>query len=359
MTELAHELLQIALQRKTELSRIPSASEWQQLYKVSEDHSIIGLMFGGIERLPKNQLPPMDLLMDWLGQTEYQKSEKDIFDGVLAEFIEFMTSEDIPYVVFKGSAVAAMYPNPQLRTIGDVDFYVPPVAFERCVDTLEQKLNVSILKSDVDKHYSFDWKELHFEMHYQMETFGCDKHQEYFNHLIDSYLGEINCFVDIKGHALPILKPTLDLILVYKHWMNHYIGEGVGLRQTTDLAVLVAAYQDKIDISELRSYLHGIGYLNGFDAMLALVDRYYDVKWPDYGSLKSSDYRYADRMMAEIMQNGNFGRSGYKYKDGSKKRAETTLRFFRHCAQCFWLAPKDILCTVPKRIAISLKAHRE
>jgi hypothetical protein len=108
----------------------------------------------------------------------------------------------------------------------------------------------------------------------------------------------------------------------------------------------------------LREHLQNIGYLKAFDAMVALVGRYYNVSWDAYRDfLSSKDFRMADMLMADIMKNGNFGRMDYKHRSGWKKRMETTYRFFANCMKYFCLAPWEIMCLVPKRVCISLRAH--
>ena len=39
---------------------------------------------------------------------------------------KLMTENGIPYCIIKGAASSFRYPDPLLRTMGDVDFYVPP-----------------------------------------------------------------------------------------------------------------------------------------------------------------------------------------------------------------------------------------
>lgn len=382
------ELLQVALGCRKELSRVPTDKEWAELFQFAEEHSVIGLMFAGVERLPKPQLPDMDLLMDWLGQTEYLKSQKDVHDEVICEFAQLMEREGITYVVFKGLAAASKYRTfsnhsehsepfrtsevrdlSNLRTLGDIDFYVAQKDFDRCVEVIEREWGEMQEKDRKDKHFAFDRKGIRMEMHYSIETFGRQKHQQYFDALVEQYVSLGNASFEVAGVQVPMLQPMMDLIVVMKHWFNHLLGEGVGLRQTTDLAVLIGAYRKRIDVRALKEHLRNIGYLRAMDAVVALVERYYGIEWPEYwNSGESLEFRgerlghetalhYADKLMADVMRNGNFGRSDYKHKDGWRKRLETTTRFFSHCWRYYKLAPKDIRCLVPKRIAISLRAH--
>lgn len=359
------ELLQVALGTRSALSRTPSRTEWEELFSAAKGHVIMGLCFAGIEKLPKEQMPDKDLLIHWFGLATLQKNLKRKYDAVMAEFAALLQQAQIRFVVFKGLAVAAKYPVPELRTMGDIDFYVPPTDFHRAVEYIESTLCQIEEKDYIDKHFAFTWKGIRFEMHYQMETFGYDKHQAYYSRWMDDAMASGTCCFDALGTPVPMLPPEADLVHVFKHWMNHLIGEGIGLRQTTDIAVLTGAYRQHIDVGPLKQHLSRIGYLRAFDAVVLMVEKYYAIPWPEYwedrymtGSLpRSVASRFADRLMNDVLRNGNFGRSAYKYKTGLAKRLETTFRFFNHCVRYYRLAPKDILHKVPKQIAISLKAH--
>lgn len=359
------ELLQVALGVRNTLSRTPSRTEWEELFSTAKGHVIIGLCFAGIEKLPKEQLPGKDLLIQWFGLATLHKNQKRTYDAVMAEFATLLHQAKIRFVVFKGLAAAAKYPVPALRTMGDIDFYVPPADFRRAVEYIEANLCKIEEKDCIDKHFAFTWKGIRFEMHYQMETFGYDRHQSYYNQWIDDAIAKDIHFFDVQATQVPMLPPEADLVHVFKHWMNHLIGEGIGLRQTTDIAVLTGAYRQSIDIETLKLHLSRIGYLRAFDAAVLLVEKYYAIPWPEYweerymtASLpRNVASRFADKLMKDILENGNFGRSAYKYKTGLAKRLETSFRFFSHCIRYYRLAPKDILYKIPKQIAISLKAH--
>ncbi len=299
-------------------------------------------------------------LMQFAEMQMQHRAQKLHFDNVLAEVVLLLQKENIDFVVFKGPAVASQYSCPSARTMGDIDFYVPDWDYNRALALFENTLGVTVERCDVDKHDSFSYKGIRFEMHYQMETFGAGKHQRYFSALVDKEIkdGRLGHFCVSTGVQVPMLSPEVDLILVFKHMFNHLIGEGVGLRQVTDVAVLIRAYAPTLNISALREHLQNIGYLKAFDAMVALVGRYYNVSWDAYGDyLSSKDFRMADMLMADIMKNGNFGRMDYKHRSGWKKRMETTCRFFANCMKYFCLAPWEIMCLVPKRVCISLRAH--
>lgn len=303
-----------------------------------------------------------ETVMRLMQQTMAHRQTMQRFEDAVGRFARLMKENGIAYVVFKGLAVARLYPEPFVRTMGDVDFYVPQRDFLRAVDVIERGLHVEMDKEDVDKHYSFDWQGIRFEMHYQIETFGNRRHQRRFNRMIDEAMAEHTdsftvCDSDGNATEVCVLPPTEDLIVVFKHWFNHLLVEGVGLRQTLDLVVLLNAYRDKMNVGRLMTALDGIGYMKAFMAMLAMMKQYFGMDWTD--SFFVSDRRdelYAGKLMATVMESGNFGRKAYRnHTEGKKKSMETATRALRHCVTFLRLAPKDIIYLIPRRIGITLK----
>ena len=303
-----------------------------------------------------------EIVMRLMQQTMAHRQNQRRFEDAVGRFARLMKENSIAYVVFKGLAVARYYPEPFVRTMGDVDFYVPQRDFLRAVDVIERGLHVVVDKEEVDKHYSFDWQGIRFEIHYQIETFGNCRHQRRFNRMIDEAMAEHTdsftlCDSDGNETEVSVLPPTEDLIVVFKHWFNHLLVEGVGLRQTLDLAVLLTAYRDKINVARLMTTLDGIGYMKAFRAMLAMMMRYLGLDWFDnFFVYNRCDERYADKLMAAVMESGNFGRKAYRnHTEGKKKSMETATRALRHCVTFLRLAPKDIISLIPRRIGITLK----
>lgn len=303
-----------------------------------------------------------EAVMRLMQQTMTNRQTMKRFENAVGCFARLMEENGIAYVVFKGLAVARYYPEPFVRTMGDVDFYVPHRDFLRAVEVIERGLHVEMDKEDVDKHYSFNWQGIRFEMHYQIETFGSSRHQRYFDRMIDEAMAKytdsfIVCDSDGNETEVFVLPPMEDLIAVFKHWFNHLLVEGVGLRQTLDLLVLLNAYQDKIDFLLLQKHMKAIGYWKAFKAMVAMMEQRFGFLCANsYCHLVSTDYTYGDMLLREVLSSGNFGRKAYKsHSQGRKKSMETAIKALCHCVKFFWLAPKDIICLVPRRIGITLK----
>lgn len=344
-----------------------SVAGLKAVMRLAQEHAVTGLVANAAVR---NRIVIAggaaegrgEAVMRLMQQTMVHRQGMQQFEDAVGRFARLMKENGIAYVVFKGLAVARHYPEPFVRTMGDVDFYVPQRDFLRAVEVIEHGLHVVVDKEDVDKHYSFDWQGIRFEMHYQIETFGNCRHQRCFNRMIDEAMAEHTdsfwvCGSDGNETEVGVLPPTEDIIVVFKHWFNHLLVEGVGLRQTLDLAVLLNACRDKINVGRLMKALDGIGYMKAFRAMLAMMKRFFGLEWLDSNFvLGCRDERYADKLMAVVMESGNFGRKAYRnHTTGKKKSMETATRALRHCVTFLRLAPKDIICLIPRRIGITLK----
>ena len=282
------------------------------------------------------------------------------FSHLLHELASLFRRHGIRYAVFKGYAVALHYPQPFLRTMGDVDFYVVPQDFERAQRIIEQEWNLTIERDDLDKHDSFSLHGVRFEMHRSIETFGKARAQKVFDAWIESVVSKSFSAIAIGDEQLSVLPPLADVVVVFKHLFNHLLVEGVGLRQVADLAVLLNEYEADIDKRALRDMLHKLGYLRAFDAMVAVLHRYFDLTCAyAYAPLTEKNMLYAGKIYRMIMDSGNFGRKAYAHHTVSyMKSIETAYRAFRHCLFAFKLIPSEMMAFIPRRIGITIQKYR-
>ena len=71
VSKLFAELIKVALGNENELSKNPTVDEWYIIYKEASNQAILGVLFQGVQKLPKGQWPPQELLFEWIGMAEY------------------------------------------------------------------------------------------------------------------------------------------------------------------------------------------------------------------------------------------------------------------------------------------------
>ena len=332
-----------------------SKIDWQELLSFAKKQTIIGIYWQGIQRLGDvANKPSEDDVMDWMGEYTKIVRRNTKTDDAVAWLANFMHSNDIGFFVFKGQTVASYYPTPEIRTSGDVDFYVFKKDWDRAKSLLEKE--VAITDNHSGQHLEFSKDGVPFEMHYHTAVFASGNKQRYWDELIDSYFEEVLDHVAINGVEVPTLPPTLNVIYLFVHIYHHFLKEGIALRQFIDWMMFFAAKHEEIVVSELTAKLERLGLLRAFKAFGAILTEILgmDKNFFPY-SLTDSDKKYVEKIMSIVLRYGNFGKYGRKEQQGGWKHSmETGLRSLRHIFQFFWLSPAENLLWLPKLIKQSV-----
>ena len=336
-----------------------SKIDWQELLSFAKKQTIIGIYWQGIQRLGDvANKPSEDDVMDWMGEYTKIVRRNTKTDDAVAWLAKFMRSNNIGFFVFKGQTVASYYPTPEMRTSGDVDFYIFKKDWVRAKSLLEK--DVKMTDDHSGQHWEFTKDGIPFEMHYHTAVFAIGSRQRYWDELIDSYFDDILDHVEIDGVGVPTLPPTLNSIYLFVHIYHHFLKEGIALRQFIDWMMFFEAKHKEIVLPELTAKLDKLGLLSAFKAFGAVLTEVLgmDASCFPY-SLTESDKRYVDKIMTIVLRYGNFGKYGRKEQQGGWKHSiETGMRTVRHITQFFWLSPSENLLWIPKLTIRSIIKNR-
>ena len=210
-----------------------------------------------------------------------------------------MKNAGIPCTVLKGFASALYYPDPLMRSMGDVDFLVDTDDFEEASKALIENGYESNGKNH-DVHDVFLGNVCRCEMHFQPsgipEGKAGVKVRKYLSGLLENSqkvqteLGEITV-PSVFHHGLIILL----------HMCHHLTGDGLGLRHLCDWAVFL----NSIGEEKFEKTFKDIG-LWDFAKIMTFISCEYlglpDMKWS-----KDADKNLADYILIDIIIGGNFG----------------------------------------------------
>ncbi|MCH4147446.1 MAG: nucleotidyltransferase family protein [Prevotella sp.] len=357
ITDEFFRLLCNALWHEGEVVRYLDVDEFNALFALAKQQTVPALLADSLVR--NNVRINDDCTM--LAMSAILKNQRKVrkINKNLAKVASILNEAEIHYVVFKGQISASHYLNPELRTTGDVDFYVIPPDFSRAEQLLEEKLGVKINEDKVDKHFDFNYEGIRYEMHYKIETFGFSRHQKCFNQLIDKEIFENPCSVCINQIDVKTLSPIAEIISTFKHLFNHLLVEGVGLRQLCDLAILLHTYYNKYDRNYLKNLLIRIGYYRAFLAVGAFLIEDLGLPKDEYPfAISYKYYSWSNKLKEDVLKGGNFGKNVRKAgKEGKAKSMQTASIAMKHCLRYFPLAPIDIAFLIPKRMGISLSKY--
>ena len=305
------ELIQIAFGYKRQLERQLSPEEWRDVYEQATKQAVVGTVFDGVQKLPKEQWPPQSVLFEWIGQTEQIRQQNRKVNAVLKELALLFNANGIRYAVVKGQIVGSYYSNPQLRQAGDIDYYVESSDFERAKQLIESTWDVSFEETEGHHHVEFEYKGILFEQHHTLIKLYDKEKNEYWERLMKETFKSM----EIEGVPVSVLSPTLHSLYIFLHLYHHLLELGVGLRQFCDWAAILHACKNEIDHQAIRKYLELLGIERAYRACGCLLIDYLGLPKVEFTyELKSSDKRYTMRILDVVMYRGNMGH--YNLKGG-------------------------------------------
>jgi len=284
----------------------PESVDWEKVYQLAEEQSVVGLVLAGIEH--SNVKPPQKLLLQWIGEVQIQEQRNKAMNQFIAELIEWLRKADIYALLLKGQGVAQCYENPLWRASGDVDLLLSTDNYEKAKKFLTPLADHVDSESKEVKHLGMTMGEWLVELHGTMHTSISRR----MNKGIDAvqndcfYGGNVRSWNN-GGTTVFLPSPDNDVIFVFTHILEHFFIEGVGLRQVCDWCRLLWTYRTELDLQLLESRIKKMGLLTVWKAFAALaVDKLGMPKeaMPFYDESFS---KKGQRVLARIMKSGNMG----------------------------------------------------
>ena len=63
-------ILQSVIGKTVQLSHTLSEKEWNEIFGLAKKEALVGIMFEGVERLPQEQWPPRNVVLQWAMMVE-------------------------------------------------------------------------------------------------------------------------------------------------------------------------------------------------------------------------------------------------------------------------------------------------
>ena len=237
-TNLLFELLQVALGRRERLSRVPSVREWEEVYENAWKQGVVGLLLSALERLPADFLPPLELKLQWIGETQIIEQQNRDMDWKCVELLGMLEKAGLRGSILKGQGIARLY-DEELRCrrqSGDIDVYVD-CGMEKAL-AFARSLGQEDISWDY-KHLHLDlWEETEVEMHYRVEVmYNWAKNgrlQRWFEEHKAQVQGSRFKVQGVQGDEITTPTVEFNVFYILLHIYRHFFEAGVGLRQIVD-----------------------------------------------------------------------------------------------------------------------------
>lgn len=300
--------------------RIDGNTEWQEVYRLATEQSVIGLILAGLEY--SDVKPPQALLLQLIGEVQMIEQRNKAMNAFIADLIEKLRKNDIYALLVKGQGIAQCYEKPLWRCSGDIDLFLDYDNYQKAKSFLmplassveeeyvrEKHLGMTILETSgtSDKGRADGWVvELHGHLYSGLSS---SVERELDQLQKDTfYGGQVRSWMNGQTQIF-LLKVENDAFYVFTHMLQHFYKEGVGLRQICDWCRLLFCYRGELDLRMLESRINRAGLMSEWKAFGTLAVDYLRMPveaMPFYSD--STKWKKKARLIMEfILKSGNMG----------------------------------------------------
>ena len=154
------------------------------------------------------------------------------------ELCRLLAAHDVKAVIVKGSAAAIYYPQPALRTMGDIDLVVLPEHYSRAKECLLEA-GYRLSGAEADRHIAFKKDGVMIELHHRFSYDDLNIEDYIHSGIQSAERGTV------EGHVFPILPRLANGLVLLAHMRSH-IRVGLGLRQMIDWMMYVERELDDV-----------------------------------------------------------------------------------------------------------------
>ena len=271
---------------------LPNNTDFYGLFELAKIHSVAGIVAAMSK---KHKFPmPAELSQKFDSYMMAAVSQSVTWDRLYKEVSEALAADNIRNIAVKGPVVKKYYPDPDLRTMGDIDLVVHKNDISRAHKVMEQ-LGFSICESNVDE-YKFERKHMYIELHEDLTSADFGTGVDYKTEM--QYI--FNC---VKNPESLIQELTDECHLVYLilHIANHLFNSGCGVRQILDVALTLKYHE--ININNVMEKFNNFKLTELAHAIFYLCNEWFGVKCENY-NIDSDLYEF---LSEHILVGGVFG----------------------------------------------------
>ena len=223
-------------------------ADWKELYRIAQKQALLGVLFHGIRRLPKELAPEQKLLMQWMAMAEQIRKQNIKLFQDSGKVCQNFENEGFANCILKGQGNALLYPDPYMRTPGDIDIYLSG-GRRKIMKYVDQVCPNQVMRYH---HVDFPVMKTAIEVHFTPSYMFCPIHNRRMQKWFEEVMGEqCNHRVSLPGGygKIHVPKVSFNVIYILSHLYRHIFTEGIGLRQLLDYYYVVCDFCKVYQIS--------------------------------------------------------------------------------------------------------------
>ena len=285
--------------------------DWAIVCEMSNRQAVTLAAFDAVT--PYKTYIPKEIYERWKTSAMSVLSSDFAVEQSQVELIQLLRKGEYPYVILKGMAASAYYPNPELRALGDVDFLIDPTKQAEIEELLLQS-GYKKSHGDHPNHVVFRKPKAHLEMHFEVSGVpygwqGDEVRAFLKNTVFEPRVREQN------GEEFCAPTDVMHGLILLLHMQHHMLGEGLGLRHLCDWATYVERTHALPFWGEtLLPFLKRIGLFVYASVMTKTCAVYLGSYCPEWA--KNADEKVCAEIMEDVLACGNFGQNDEQRSKG-------------------------------------------
>lgn len=275
---------------------------WDKIFNIAHKHSLSGVIYNMFKKQEKisnisKSLIAKEQVNYW---TQIQKSINNDYE--MKKVLETLSLKEIPHVLMKGYIIKNLYPDPDLRSMGDIDFLVKEEDIDKVHEVLVTLLGYEHLKT-VRAVRNYGKVGINLEVHTSIFYDDISEkidYQGYFSRAWDNVIlkeGNFTYEFNIEYH----------LIFLIAHLAKHLYNEGCGVRMFLDIALYIKHYKGEFDWDYFWKEINKIELEKFTKNIFCLCSYWFKVETKEENLYLEEDF--FENITKYILNSGTFGKT--------------------------------------------------
>ena len=296
---------------------VPDNIDWDALYECAQRQSLLGVCYAQLKRLSVPAEPLRRFHSGFFSDVYASANQRAFTEDILARFCE----AGISCLPFKGWLVKRCWPEPALRTMGDVDLLIR----KQDRDTSDAVMRELGFERMIDNHavWSYFCRDMLVEIHDHM----------FYEYLVSDV--DYRAYFDRAWeHALPELDPSFHFLYLIAHLAKHTINQGMGFRGFLDLVFFCRGENGRLRWDWICAELEKLKLLRFTETCFALCRMWFGFEPPI--PVDELEDGFAAFVTEKMFLDGIFG-FGNDQNKGSRAAKEIT-----HDGAPYWIGALNV-----------------
>lgn len=332
--------LQYCLDENVPLPEGVKEINWLSMLAFAEQQAIIGVVFQGIQKAGKDLSMPFNVLVKWIGYASKIETQNRLLNDRCVKVVKMFENAGFKCCILKGQGNALMYPNPLMRTPGDIDVLMHGKSIKETIK-FAQKHNPNGKACYHHVDYG-DYHGVEVEVHYRPSFMFSPKYnqrlQKWFCRIAAG--GCMTAELPDGVGTIPVPTWKFNVSSQLSHIYNHVLHEGIGLRQMIDYYYLLKQ-RETVKLRNDGETLRHLGLEKIAGAVMWILHEVLGLEKKYL--IAPVDEKRGRFLLDDIMQGGNFGHYDQRVNHGEGQfqknitRLKRDFRFLKYFpSECLW-----------------------